>query len=462
MLTLILNCKTILDAQQTLTTIDPIITAIELRVDYLENHTLETINSLCQQATVPVILTLRNQQDGGRFDSSEIERHQLLIKLSEAKAEYIDIEDHVPTRVLDRVLRNEIKVIRSHHDFQATTEDLNELWQSLQHPGVSQYKIATKANSSLDSLRMLLFSKKHHNLTAHCMGEDGLLSRYLATLVNTPFIFSQSSVNPVMEYIPTIKDFKEFQLQSINQKTKLYALIGDPVRHSPGMQFHNRYFKEQNINARYIHIRLQKDELNTFLSQANELGIYGLSVTIPLKQALTEYVSTDLKAINTVRLMPAIQCCNTDGIGTINALLEKTTLQNKSILILGAGGTANGIADALSRASFSCQLCFLNRTASKAKQLARRHGGTTMTDDISHLNFDVIINTLPPQAYNDSSLLEKIARWIDPQTTVMDVNYHPKHTPLLKLANTKQATTVFGERLFYHQAIEQQNFWRRT
>jgi len=84
--------------------------------------------------------------------------------------------------LLRRLKRSLLKtqLIFSYHDFQGMPLDLFSLLESMQRPFLAHYKIAGKAHSTIDLLRMLCFLKKasaSHRITGIAMGEYGLPSR---------------------------------------------------------------------------------------------------------------------------------------------------------------------------------------------------------------------------------------------------------------------------------------------
>jgi glutamyl-tRNA reductase len=66
------------------------------------------------------------------------------------------------------------------------------------------------------------------------------------------------------------------------------------------------------------------------------------------------------------------------GVAATRNILSKQGVQRPHIAIVGAGIMAKKAADAFSRGG-PCKLFFVNRTSSKAKELASSHGGTTIS-----------------------------------------------------------------------------------
>ena len=131
----------------------------------------------------------------------------------------------------------------------------------------------------------------------------------------------------------------------IDQKTKLYGLIGYPVGHSLSPAMHNTAFSETGINAAYMAFETKDPE--GALKAIRVLGIGGVSVTIPHKSDVIplldelDDLAGKIGAVNTiVNVDGRLIGYNTDAIGALRALEEKAEVNGKSCLIAGAGGAA--------------------------------------------------------------------------------------------------------------------------
>ena len=54
---------------------------------------------------------------------------------------------------------------------------------------------------------------------------------------------------------------------------------------------HNAAFRRAGLNKVYVPFRVPRDDLRSFLDDAPELGIKGLSVTIPHKEDVVRYLT---------------------------------------------------------------------------------------------------------------------------------------------------------------------------
>jgi shikimate dehydrogenase len=161
----------------------------------------------------------------------------------------------------------------------------------------------------------------------------------------------------------------------INGRTILHGIMGNPVSQSLSPAMHNSAFAALNLNAAYVPFRIS--DVAAAMIGFRAMGIRGVSVTIPHKQAVSAHlddidpVAAKIGAVNTLDIQNGrITGHNTDWIGANRALAEKTALPGKKILILGAGGSAQAIGFGLLEAG--AELLLASRTAAKGIEL-RRH-----------------------------------------------------------------------------------------
>ena len=76
----------------------------------------------------------------------------------------------------------------------------------------------------------------------------------------------------------------------LDAKTEIYGLLGWPVRHSKSPLMHNAAFKKLGINAVYVCFEVHPKDLKRAVEGIRALGISGVNVTIPHKQAVIKYL----------------------------------------------------------------------------------------------------------------------------------------------------------------------------
>ena len=266
--------------------------------------------------------------------------------------------------------------------------------------------------------------------------------------------------------------------QNPEKKPAIYGVVGYPVKHSfsPGM--HNAAFKSLGINAAYLAFEIKPDGLPAFLKNLNKLGIAGVNLTVPHKEIAFKrlrYVSDEAKTSGTVNTIKnskgKLFGDSTDAYGLLSSLREEfklTSLRNKSILLLGAGGAANAVAAALASSGI-ITLYISNRTHEKAVRLAEKTEAATSTRCVAVplydkavsmiiSDVDILINaTSSGLKLTDKSPVTGSA--LRKGLLVYDMIYNPPVTRLLKEAKKAGAAGVNGLGMLLHQGARAFTIW---
>lgn len=445
---------------------------LELRLDYLDEWDLDALTMLFQSVEKPVIATIRKENQGGQYQLGACVLYERLRELAKLGPAYIDIEIDVDLEVVRELkeINPAVKLIRSCHVMQNTPEDMDSILTTMQDHLFDHYKIVTYAKSMLDTLRLMVWAKtacQKVSLSCFAMGPGSVLSRVIAPAIGSEFnyvIISNKSqvVSGQMNYQ---KACDLYHLHKLNRDTRIYALLGDPVEHSVGDIVHNKIYDEQNLNAVYIKLKMNAGMLSQFMQYARQLPFYGFSVTAPLKTEIIPHLNAlsdeakQMMSVNTVtKEKDHFLGFNTDGVGALDAIEAYALAYEKQVLVLGAGGAARAIIFEAQRRG--AEVTCVNRTFSKAKQLANgmKCQALSMEDLKSELrHFDVIINTIPSQLSVIGFILPKEA--LGEVDYVLDCNYYPHETALLRQSKRAGATPVYGIDMFINQAIAQMDIW---
>ncbi len=441
---------------------------IEFRLDYLPLSAYSQLSELLQTEH-KILFTVRTSLHGGKVCSAQTaEIKQRLTLACQAQPNILDIESDIPNEWLHELkqLAPNTQFLRSHHNLHNTpsANDLTLQLNRMQHPSCEFYKIITTAECSLDALRLLHWRQQQTQLklVAHAMGDDGQFSRVAGVAVGNIWTYVTHSQHAVVSAGLSLSDANHiYQLQSKNNRTRLFALLGDPVAHSIGYQFHNHAFHENNINALYIHIRLTENDLQSALELAHALPFDGFSVTMPLKKSVLPHALNPHQwpAINTLtRQLNAWRGDNTDGAGAVSSMPQKLINNTSSITILGSGSAAEIIALSLQNKVRSIIIC------------SRRKPGWVTDSSIAHQPLTqafpskckLLINTIPDKAYREPTLKNIVSGYLRTKPYVIDINYHVKQRcELIKLAADFQCTFDDGKQMFYAQAERQQYCWQQ-
>lgn len=438
---------------------------IELRIDYIETPDLE---ALLKEKTKPVIVTNRPKNQGGMFSGSEENRISLLKKAASLKADYIDIEHDCVEAITDI---GDTKLIVSYHDFDKTPGNIVEIHNSLTKSGADIAKLVTFANDIDDNFKVFdILNKTDFPTIAFCMGEFGQISRILSPVFGGKLTFA--SLAQGKESAPgqlTINDCNDvYGLPNLNSETNIFGLLGNPVGHSMGPHIHNGAFRDRGVNAVYVPFKVE--HVSPFIGGVINLGIKGVSVTIPHKKSVMEFldeidpIAKSIGAVNTVvNCNGKLSGYNTDCPAAISALErvlnntngeQNSPLTGKNVVLLGAGGSARAIAYGLKEKG--ANITIVNRTYERGVELSNDVGcGAMRFEDISQLKIDIIINTTSVGMYPkiDESPLD--SHILKEGMVVFDIIYNPLQTKLLIDAKNRGCITLNGVEMFVNQAALQ-------
>lgn len=249
----------------------------------------------------------------------------------------------------------------------------------------------------------------------------------------------------------------------INGKTVLHGIMGNPVTHSLSPAMHNGAFAATGMNAVYIPFPVT--DVAKALDGFRALGVRGVSVTIPHKQAVIPYldaidpIAEKIGAVNTLVIdNGSITGLNTDWIGANRALEEQISLAGKDVLLLGAGGSAKAIGFGLLEAGVNVSI--VSRTPASGKDLAKLLSCPWHPlHHITNLHSDIIVNaTSVGMSPDDQSTLvpKKI---LDRFSVVMDIVYAPLETRLLKESKDAGCRVVNGLAMLLYQGVAQFELW---
>jgi len=249
---------------------------------------------------------------------------------------------------------------------------------------------------------------------------------------------------------------------NITATTKVCAIIGNPIEHSLSPLIHNVAFKHLKLN--YVFLAFEVEQLREAVSGIRALKLKGVSVTIPHKVEVMDYlddieeVAQRIGAVNTILNQGGrLYGYNTDLSGAIKALEEKTEIRNKKTILLGAGGAARAIAFGLKEKG--ADLTILNRTVKKAEVLASdlncKWGGLELVESFKP---EILINTTSLGMYPQMDDLP-VKREFLRDMLVFDIVYNTLKTRLIKEAEKNGCETIPGVEMFINQAALQFELW---
>lgn len=250
----------------------------------------------------------------------------------------------------------------------------------------------------------------------------------------------------------------------ISAKTKICMVIGDPIEHSLSPQIHNAGYEALGIDADFVYVacNVKIENIGAFIKGIKAMQIKGVSCTIPHKMEVMSHldevdeVAKKIGAVNTiVNENGALKGYNTDWIGVVAPLEKVTSLVNKTVALIGAGGAARAAAYGVTQRG--AKLTIYNRTIEKAQELAKEFGGNarSLAEVEEVRNMDIIFNATSVGLYpneNESPLNKEL---ITDKQIVFDAIYVPYETRLLRDAKQQGARVIYGMEMLLQQGVAQ-------
>jgi shikimate dehydrogenase len=253
------------------------------------------------------------------------------------------------------------------------------------------------------------------------------------------------------------------KLMQLDGATKIYGIMGKPVSHSLSPAMHNAAFQAQGLNK--VYVAFEVTDVARALDGFRAIGVGGVSVTIPHKQAVIPHldaidpVAQKIGAVNTLLIEDMhIRGYNTDWIGANQALETIVDLPASTVLVLGAGGSARAIGFGLQEKGATVILA--NRTLAKGQALATDLNCECYPlEEIKNLKVDALVNAtsvgMTPNV--DATPVPRVVLKNVP--AVMDIVYAPSETRLLREAQQAGCKTVNGAYMLLYQGVAQFELW---
>ena len=444
---------------------------LEFRLDYLPDPLAGTRaigQFLEQHPSCTVLATCRRHQNHGKFNGSMEEQFAVLNRAVQHGARAVDVEietaEVVPERCAE--IRTKAYLIVSWHHFE-TTPPLDPVLRRMTRVPADVYKIVGTSRKPSDTGRILAASRLSPKipLVTLAMGEIGFPSRVLSTALGAVFTYAAPAhaQGTASGQINARQLRSLYRIDKFTKAAKIFAVVADPVRHSVSPQVHNRAFQSRRMDAVYVPLLVNPNQLRDFFLFAEALPLSGFSVTIPHKRRIMRYLdqidplARRIGAVNTVvRRAGKWRGSNTDAEAVSGPLSKLISLPKASVLIVGNGGAARGAACALVDAG--SKVALTGRNADRVRALARQVGVEPISHEQSLLrNFDVVINATPVGMWphmEECPFQDRI-----PGEIVFDMVYNPLETLLIRRARDQGKQVVTGLKMFIEQAAKQFELW---
>ncbi len=255
--------------------------------------------------------------------------------------------------------------------------------------------------------------------------------------------------------------------------TDRYGVIGHPISHSKSPVIHRLFAAQTGEDVSYEAFDVPPARLGEMLDEFAKIGIRGLNVTVPHKEAVARLAAhlTDRAhlagAANTLIIAAdgQLDADNTDGVGLLTDLTRnlRISLKGARLLVLGAGGATRGIAPALLGAGPE-MLVVANRGIERARELAARFERLGTIEacsfaDLEGRQFDVVINATAAGLEGGHPPFP--ASILSPEVICYDLSYAMTDTPFLSWCRAHHVKAAHqGWGMLVEQAAESFFIWR--
>ena len=259
-------------------------------------------------------------------------------------------------------------------------------------------------------------------------------------------------------------------------KKKIYAVIGCPVSHSLSPVMHNAALKALGLEAEYIAVLVQKEELEAFTQNARK-NLAGFNITVPHKNAVIPFLdelSRDAKlsgSVNTVTVSDGkLLGTSTDGYGLEAALAEsfRYVIRDNSVTFIGCGGVVKALTFHFALHGIR-KIHLLNRTLETAEKLAAtlKEEFPLLSVETASISDDEKVGTF----LNDSRLAVQCTSLglkpedpspIRPELLPRDIFFYDtiyKRTKLYAYAEEHGIPAASGLSMLLHQGAKSLSIW---
>ncbi len=257
--------------------------------------------------------------------------------------------------------------------------------------------------------------------------------------------------------------------------TDQYAVLGNPIAHSKSPMIHEAFAKQTNQAMYYEAILAPLDGFAQTVYRLKAEGYKGLNVTVPFKfeafglahQLKPSVINAE--AANTLIFdAESIIAENTDGVGLVTDIQKNlaVSLQNQRILLIGAGGAAQGVAPEIAK-HMPALFVVANRTMEKVYAMQRKLEAmsdcpmtpitASLFEQLDGQVFDVVINATST-GLTDSAL--PIPDNLFTQKTLAYDMMYGRDTPFMQQARLAGAQVADGLGMLVEQAAEAFYLWR--
>ena len=240
------------------------------------------------------------------------------------------------------------------------------------------------------------------------------------------------------------------------------GVAGSPIAHSLSPALHVAGLALAHLEGSSTRFELAEADAQK-LGRLMGAEVDALSVTMPLKAvaaSLCDELDERARALGVVNSLlwreGRLHGASTDGPGFVDSLRGgfEVDVANLNVVVLGAGGAAAAIVDALVHGGAHA-VAVIGRTPARVASIAGRYDNvrdhTTLYRPI-----DLIVNTTPAR---DRVEAAAVMQGVTRDTIAVDITYDPARSPWLSLHADHGCRHANGRAMLAYQAARQMNWW---
>lgn len=254
------------------------------------------------------------------------------------------------------------------------------------------------------------------------------------------------------------------QVDFVNGKTRVYAIVGDPIEQVRSPEMVTWEMQKRDHNAVLIPMHIARDEFDTVMPHIMRMrNLDGLIFTIPFKAQAIALAKTlgpqasQIGAINALKKHSNGAWSGEifDGIGCVEAFKQRgITLQDKRLQLIGLGGAGSAICVALAYEKPKLLRLFdINaQTTERMAKMVNTISPQTVVEVGLPLaeGIDILLNASPVGMLSDARLPLAVQQF-KKELIVFDAIVMPENTPLLSLAQDCGCQVVRGREMMLGQ-----------
>lgn len=270
---------------------------------------------------------------------------------------------------------------------------------------------------------------------------------------------------PILEKLSeTYANIPMNQVDFVNGKTRVYAIVGDPIEQVRSPEMVTWEMQKRDHNAVLIPMHIARDEFDSVMPHIMRMrNLDGLIFTIPFKAQAIALAKTlgpqasQIGAINALKKHSNGAWSGEifDGIGCVEAFKQRgITLQDKRLQLIGLGGAGSAICVALAYEKPKLLRLFdINaQTTERMAKMVNTISPQTVVEVGLPLaeGIDILLNASPVGMLNDARLPLAVQQF-KKELIVFDAIVMPENTPLLSLAQDCGCQVVRGREMMLGQ-----------